>query len=275
MVKRNNAVSLKQIVVLKDSLHSCYSWWFSAILNFSNLIFAECQIAFFFILSKGCNHSRTSVSKGTMSTTSSHRLFNTSEAQIISYVGQGSRKVWKYGIFWVRWHDSAIWVMEKVVIQDVNPIVTTGKVLFFVVHSTKIKSKLPNSCMICWIYYPHFINFKCFFHCCSYRVQLPLMIILPYLPLYKSIPCISWPPFWSQKISFSYFWVRTFLKNLSFILAFSFKYAMVTRKIWPELYFDLSFWPTYKSRAIFWIDFYTVFIIVEKSNNNNYKQLLF
>ena len=130
MVKRNNAVILKQIVFSKDCLCSCYSWWFSTVLNFSNLIFTECQSAFFFILSKGCNHSRTSVLKGTMSTTSSHRLFNTSEAQIISYVGQGSRKVWKHGIVWVRWHDSAIWVMEKVVTQDVNPIVTTGKVFF-------------------------------------------------------------------------------------------------------------------------------------------------
>lgn len=49
---------------------------------------------------------------------------------------------------------------------------------FSVVNSTKKKSKLPISCMMCWIYYPHFINFKCFFHCCSYRVQLCLMIIL-------------------------------------------------------------------------------------------------
>ena len=36
--------------------------------------------------------------------------------------------------------------------------------------------------------------------------------------------------FWSQKISFSYFSVKIFLKNLSFILEFSFREAIVTQK---------------------------------------------
>ena len=45
-----------------------------------------------------------------------------------------------------------------------------------------------------------------------------------------------WLHFGAKKISFCYFWVRIFLKNLSFILEFSFKYTMVIRKICPELF---------------------------------------
>ena len=56
--------------------------------------------------------------------------------------------------------------------------------------------------------------------------KLTVHFLIPYLPVYKSIPCISRPPFWSQKISFSYFCVRIFLKNFSFILEFPFRYAM-------------------------------------------------
>ena len=75
--------------------------------------------------------------------------------------------------------------------------------------------------------------------------------------MYKSIPYNykSTPILEPKKISFSYFWVRIFLKNISFISEFSFRYAMVTRKICPELFFYLSFWPICKSRAIFWTDF--------------------
>ena len=40
-------------------------------------------------------------------------------------------------------------------------------------------------------------------------------------PVYKPTP---------QKISFSYFRVKIVLKNLSFILEFSFRYTMVTQK---------------------------------------------
>jgi len=61
-------------------------------------------------------------------------------------------------------------------------------------------------------------------------------------PVYKPTP---------QKISFSYFRVRIFLKNLSFILEFSFRYTMVTWKKIVLNFFYLSFWPIYKSRVIF------------------------
>ena len=44
-------------------------------------------------------------------------------------------------------------------------------------------------------------------------------------PVYKSTP-----NFWGQKIRFSYFCVRIFLKNFSFILEFPFRYAMVSWK---------------------------------------------
>ena len=74
-----------------------------------------------------------------------------------------------------------------------------------------------------------------------------------YLPVYKSTT--PPPSFWSKKISFSYFWVRIFWKNLSFILEFSCRYATVTRKICPEPFFYHSFWPMYNSRAIFWTNF--------------------
>ena len=56
-------------------------------------------------------------------------------------------------------------------------------------------------------------------------------------PVYKPTP---------QKISFSYFRVKIFLKNLSFILEFSFRYTMVTQKKLSWTFFDLSFWPIYK-----------------------------
>ena len=54
---------------------------------------------------------------------------------------------------------------------------------------------------------------------------------VPYLPVYKSIPCISRPPILEPKNKFfSHFWVRIFLKNQSHILEFSFRYVIVTRK---------------------------------------------
>ena len=59
------------------------------------------------------------------------------------------------------------------------------------------------------------------------------------------------PLFWSQENKVFSFLGKNFLINLSFILEFSFRYAMVTQKNLLRTFFDLSFWPTYKSRAIF------------------------
>ena len=42
-----------------------------------------------------------------------------------------------------------------------------------------------------------------------------------------------------------------FWKNVSFILEFSLRYTIVTQKNLSWTFFDLSFWPMYKSRAIF------------------------
>ena len=69
------------------------------------------------------------------------------------------------------------------------------------------------------------------------------------LQLTSIYPCISQsrvlgiPPFWSQKISFPFFWVRIFLKNLFLILEFSFRYTMVTWKICPDLFLNSVFDP--------------------------------
>jgi len=52
-----------------------------------------------------------------------------------------------------------------------------------------------------------------------------------------SYPCISRPPFWSQEISFSYFWVRIFLKKLIFYFTIFFQvHYDYTKKICPELF---------------------------------------
>ena len=65
--------------------------------------------------------------------------------------------------------------------------------------------------------------------------------VLPYLPVYKSIPCISGPPTLEPK-------------NVSFILEFSYRCAMVPWNLsWT--FFHLSFCSMNKSRAIFWTDF--------------------
>ena len=63
--------------------------------------------------------------------------------------------------------------------------------------------------------------------------------------MYKSIPCISRPLILEpKKISFSYFMGKNFSwKTLSFNLEFSFRYAMVTRKICHDLFFISVFDP--------------------------------
>ena len=53
---------------------------------------------------------------------------------------------------------------------------------------------------------------------------------LPYLPVYKSIPCISRPPIFEPKNKFFLFLCKHFLKNFSFILECPFRYAMVSWK---------------------------------------------
>ena len=90
------------------------------------------------------------------------------------------------------------------------------------------KKNLQQSCML------KSKRFQCF-----RWIWVPSYV--PYLPVYKSIP-----HFGAKKKCFSYFWVRFFLKNLSFILKFSFRYANL-----PGPFFYLSFWLMYKSRAIF------------------------
>ena len=82
-----------------------------------------------------------------------------------------------------------------------------------------------------------------------------LQKLLLYLPMYTSILCICWPPILEPKNEVFLFLGKNFHQKLSFILEFSFRYAMVTQKICPEFFIYLSFWPMYKSRAIFWTDF--------------------
>ena len=82
-----------------------------------------------------------------------------------------------------------------------------------------------------------------------------ILVEIPYLPMYKSIPCISWPPILKPKISFSYFWIRIFFKNVSFILEFFFRYTMFTQKICPELFLIQSFQPMCKPRVNLWTNF--------------------
>ena len=54
-----------------------------------------------------------------------------------------------------------------------------------------------------------------------------------YIYIYTVFTCVKVDPVYvptPQKISFFYFRVKIFLKNLSFILEFSFRYTMVTQK---------------------------------------------
>lgn len=70
------------------------------------------------------------------------------------------------------------------------------------------KKNLQQSCML------RAKRFQCF-------RQIWVLSYVPYLPVYKSIPHFGA----KKKKCFSYFWVRFFLKNLPFILKFSFRYA--------------------------------------------------
>ena len=103
--------------------------------------------------------------------------------------------------------------------------------------------------LVQWMSYEHHRTVR------ATEVLISFLWPIPYVPVSKSIPCIFRPPFWSRKIRFSYFGVRILLINLSFILEFYFRYAIVTWKICAEFFLDLSFCPMYKSRAIFWTDF--------------------
>ena len=80
--------------------------------------------------------------------------------------------------------------------------------------------KIPSDINSSDYYKQHRIYKTCFIELCS---EAP-----SYLPVYNSTP----PPVYKsrQKISFSYFWVRIFQKNLSFISELSLMYAMVTQK---------------------------------------------
>jgi len=51
-------------------------------------------------------------------------------------------------------------------------------------------------------------------------------------------PAYKLTPIFEPKNKFFYFCVRIFLKNLSFILEFSFRYVMLTRKICPQLFWS-------------------------------------
>lgn len=55
--------------------------------------------------------------------------------------------------------------------------------------------------------------------------------------MYKSILCISRPPILGPKNKFFIFLSENFLENVSFVLEFSFRCTMVTRKSCPELSF--------------------------------------
>ena len=61
---------------------------------------------------------------------------------------------------------------------------------------------------------------------------------LPYLPMYKSIPCISWPPILKAKNRFFLFLGENFLEKLIFYLRIFFEVTMVTQKICPELFWS-------------------------------------
>ena len=68
-------------------------------------------------------------------------------------------------------------------------------------------------------------------------------------PVYKSTPILE------PKDKFFLFLGKSFLEKLIFYLRIFFQVCYgYTKKICPELFFDLSFWPMYKSRAIFWTE---------------------
>ena len=80
---------------------------------------------------------------------------------------------------------------------------------------------------------------------------------LPYLPVYKSIPCIpvSWLPIFEPKNKLFLFLGKNFLEKLIFYLQFFFQKPHGYTKNLSWTFFDLSFWPMYKLLAIFWTDF--------------------
>ena len=62
--------------------------------------------------------------------------------------------------------------------------------------------------------------------------------------IYHIYPCISQPPFWSPKISFSYFWLRIFLKNIFCLRIIFFQVCYdYMKKICPELFLISVFDP--------------------------------
>ena len=79
-----------------------------------------------------------------------------------------------------------------------------------------------------------------------------------YLPVYKSNPRMSQPHIFKPKNEFFLFLGNNFLEKLTFYLKiFSQVPYGYTKKIVLN-FFYLSFWPMYKSRAIFGTDFYAV-----------------
>ena len=79
-----------------------------------------------------------------------------------------------------------------------------------------------------------------------------------YLPMYKSIPWLyKLTPILDPKNKFFLFLEKNFLEKLIFYLRIFFQVHYGYTKNLPWTFFYLSFWPVYKSRVIFWTDFFS------------------
>ena len=76
-----------------------------------------------------------------------------------------------------------------------------------------------------------------------------------YLPVYKSILCVSRPPILEPTNKFFLFLGKNFLEKLIFYLRIFFQVCYGYTKNYSWTFFYLSFWPMCKLRETFWTHF--------------------